>query len=72
MNLRTTVQFCWLPALLLLAGHSRAELLINEILFNPPGPNFGADLRWGAPVGFVCTLAVAAGAWWSMRDELRP
>ena len=41
-------------------------------LINPPGPNFAADLKWGAWVGFVACLAVTAGAWWSMRDEVRP
>ena len=41
-------------------------------LINPPGPNFAADLEWGAWAGFLCVLAVTAGAWWSMRDEIRP
>jgi len=41
-------------------------------LINPPGPNFGADLEWGAWLGFLAVLAATAGAWWSMRDELRP
>ena len=41
-------------------------------VINPPGPNFAADLRWGAWVGLLCVLAVTAGAWWSMRDEVRP
>jgi len=41
-------------------------------LINPPGPNFGADLQWGAWVGLLAVLATTAGAWWSMRDELRP
>ena len=51
---------------------SLTTVLVAVRLIDPPGPNFGADLRWGAPAGFVCTLAVAAGAWWSMRQELRP
>jgi hypothetical protein len=41
-------------------------------LVDPPGPNFGADVRWEGWLGLACTVAVAAGAWWSMRDELRP
>ena len=43
-----------------------------RVLITPPGPNFAADLRWGAWVGLLCVLAVTAGAWWSMRDEVRP
>jgi hypothetical protein len=45
-------------------------MLIRVI--NPPGPNAEADLRWGAWAGLLATLAVTAGAWWSMRDEVRP
>jgi hypothetical protein len=41
-------------------------------LIDPPGPNFGAERRWGAYVGLACCTAVAVGAWWSMRDEVRP
>ena len=41
-------------------------------LIDPPGPNFGATVRWEGWVGLLCTLAVAVGAWWSMRDEIRP
>ena len=41
-------------------------------LIDPPGPNFAADLRWGAYAGLLSCLAVTAGAWWSMRDEARP
>ena len=45
-------------------------LLIRVI--NPPGPNFAADLRWGAWAGLLLVIAVTAGAWWSLRDEVRP
>jgi hypothetical protein len=41
-------------------------------VLNPPGPNYAADVRWEGWLGLACTLAVAAGAWWSMRDEIRP
>jgi len=41
-------------------------------LINPPGSNLFADLRWGAWAGLVSVLAVTVGAWWSMRDEVRP
>ena len=41
-------------------------------IVNPPGPNYAADVRWEGWLGLVCTLAVTAGAWWSMRDEFRP
>ena len=41
-------------------------------LINPPGPNFAADRLWGVWAGTLCVLAITAGAWWSMRDELRP
>jgi hypothetical protein len=41
-------------------------------LVNPPGPNLFADLRWGSWAGLVCVLAVTVGAWWSLRDEVRP
>jgi hypothetical protein len=41
-------------------------------LADPPGPNYAATVRWEGWVGLACTLAVAGGAWWSMRDEMRP
>jgi len=41
-------------------------------IVNPPGPNFAADVRWPGYVGLLATLAVTAGAWWSMREEVRP
>jgi len=41
-------------------------------LIDAPGPDFAADLRWGAWVGLLCCLAVTAGACWSLRDEQRP
>jgi hypothetical protein len=52
-------------------GSMTCVLVLIRVI-NPPGPNFGADLRWGAWAGVLCTFAVAAGAWWSLRDELRP
>jgi hypothetical protein len=41
-------------------------------LIDPPGTNLFADLRWGAWAGLLSVVAVTAGAWWSMRDEVRP
>jgi hypothetical protein len=39
---------------------------------DPPGPNFAASVQWAAWAGLGCTVAIAAGAWWSMRQEIRP
>ncbi len=39
---------------------------------NPPGPNYAADLKWGAWVGLVCCVAITVGCWRAMRDEVRP
>jgi hypothetical protein len=41
-------------------------------LINPPGDNLFATRLWGAWVGTALVLAITAGAWWSMRDEIRP
>jgi len=41
-------------------------------LINPPGPNFAADRLWAAWVGTLLVLGITAGAWWSMRDSVRP
>jgi hypothetical protein len=51
---------------------SMATIWVVIRLVNPPGTNLFADLRWGAWVGLVCVVAVTAGAWWSLRDEVRP
>ena len=51
---------------------SLTVILVLIRLLDPPGPNYAADVRWEGWAGLACTLAVAAGAWWSMRDELRP
>jgi hypothetical protein len=49
-----------------------ASLWMLIRLINPPGPNFAADRLWGAWVGTALVLAITAGAWWSMRDSVRP
>ena len=41
-------------------------------LLNPPGPNFAADRLWAAWVGTLLVFGITAGAWWSMRDSVRP
>jgi hypothetical protein len=41
-------------------------------IINPPGPNFAADVRWGAWAGLLCLVAILAGLFWSMRQEERP
>jgi hypothetical protein len=41
-------------------------------VIDPPGPNFAASVQWAAWAGLVSTLAIAAGAWRSMRTEIRP
>ena len=49
-----------------------ATLLVLYRILNQPGPNEFVELQLGAFLGFVCTLALAAGAWQSMRDESWP
>ena len=51
---------------------SLTVLFVLFRLINPPGPNYAADVRWEGWLGLTCTVAVTAGAWWSMRDEYRP
>jgi hypothetical protein len=51
---------------------SLTVLFVFIRIINPPGPNSAADVRWEGWLGLACTLAVTAGAWWSMRDEIRP
>ena len=41
-------------------------------LINPPGPNFAVDRLWAAWLGTLLVLAITGGAWWSMRDSVRP
>ena len=49
-----------------------ATVLLLYRILNQPGPNEFVELQLGAFLGFVCTLALAAGAWQSMRDESWP
>jgi hypothetical protein len=46
-----------------------ATVLLLYRILNQPGPNAFVEVKLGAFIGFVCTLALAAGAWRSMRDE---
>jgi len=41
-------------------------------LINPPGDNLFATRLWGSYAGTALVLAITAGAWSSMRDEIRP
>jgi len=49
-----------------------ASLWMLIRLLNPPGPNFAVDRLWAAWLGTALVLAITAGAWWSMRDSVRP
>jgi hypothetical protein len=49
-----------------------ATVLLLYRILNQPGPNAFVEVKLGAFVGFLCTLALAAGAWRSMRDEAWP
>jgi hypothetical protein len=46
-----------------------AVLLTLYRILNQPGPNDFVEAKFGAFLGFLCVLAIAAGAWRSMRDE---
>jgi len=46
-----------------------ATVLLLYRIVNQPGPNAFVEVKLGAFLGFLCTLALAAGAWSSMRDE---
>ena len=49
-----------------------ASLWLVIRLINPPGDNLFATRLWGSYVGTALVLAITAGAWSSMRDEIRP
>lgn len=42
--------------------------LLFRIVF-PPGPNALVELRYGAWLGLLCVIGVAAGAWLALGDE---
>ena len=44
-------------------------LLVLYRILNQPGPNEFIEVKFGAFLGFVSVLAIAAGGWRSMRDE---
>jgi hypothetical protein len=46
-----------------------ASLIVLIRIVDPPGPNDLVGLCAGVWVGLAGALAVAAGAWWSLRDE---
>lgn len=43
-------------------------LLLLRVVF-PPGPNELIEPRYGAWLGLLCTVGIAAGAWIAMADE---
>jgi hypothetical protein len=49
-----------------------ATVLLLYRILNQPGPNAFVEVKLGAFIGFLCTLALAAGAWRSLRDEEWP
>jgi hypothetical protein len=46
-----------------------AVLLVLYRILNQPGPNEFIEVKFGAFLGFLSVLAIAAGGWRSMRDE---
>ncbi len=46
-----------------------ATLLVFYRILNQPGPNDFVEVKFGAFLGFLAVLAVAAGGYLSMRDE---
>jgi hypothetical protein len=46
-----------------------ATLLVLYRILNQPGPNEFIEVEFGAFLGFLAVLAIAAGGWYSMRDE---
>ncbi len=49
-----------------------ATLLVLYRILNQPGPNEFVQVRWGAFLGFVSVLAIAAGGWSSMSVDDTP
>ena len=46
-----------------------ATLLVFYRILNQPGPNEFVEVKFGAFLGFLCALAIAAGGLRAMRDE---
>jgi peptidoglycan/LPS O-acetylase OafA/YrhL len=46
-----------------------ASLLVAYRILQPPGPNYAAVVRWGAPVGLLCVGLVTIGARIATRSE---
>ena len=46
-----------------------ATLLVFYRILNQPGPNEIIEVKFGAFLGFLCALAIAAGGMRAMRDE---
>jgi hypothetical protein len=53
-----------------LAVATITTILVAIRLLSPPGEHL--SLRYGAWLGLACTLAVAVGAWWSLKRDVRP
>jgi len=56
-------------------GAAIGALTTLWILFrviDSPFPDFASSLQVGAWLGLASVVAVTAGAWWSMGDEVRP
>ena len=49
-----------------------ATLLVLYRILNQPGPNDFVEVKFGAFLGFLAVLAIAAGGYRSMRDEEGP
>ena len=46
-----------------------AALLVLYRILNQPGPNDFVEVRYGAFLGLLCVLAVAAGGWGAMSED---
>lgn len=57
-------------------GTASAVLLGYRVLINPPHPSSVVDIKLGAYLGLLATVALALGGWQSLREErerrLRP
>jgi len=46
-----------------------AALLVLYRILNQPGPNDFVEVSYGAFLGFLCVLAIAAGGWDAMSED---
>ena len=49
-----------------------ATVIVAVRLLDQPGPNEAVELEPGAWLGLVAAALIAAGGWWSARDERMP